>query len=56
MVKREKVLRGEEPMAVIRDPNHAIIDTNLDESLRRAFDNWERPILMLGNGPSSTRS
>jgi 5,5'-dehydrodivanillate O-demethylase oxygenase subunit len=29
----EKVERGEDPMCVIRDPNHAIIDTNLQESL-----------------------
>ncbi|HZT08828.1 MAG TPA: Rieske 2Fe-2S domain-containing protein [Chloroflexota bacterium] len=26
----EKVQRGEDPMGVIRDPDHAIIDTNLD--------------------------
>ena len=29
----EKVQRGEDPMGVIRDPNHAVIETNLDESL-----------------------
>jgi len=38
MLRREieKVLRGEDPMVVIRDPNHAMIDTNLDESLRHS--------------------
>ena len=30
----EKVLAGEDPMAVERDPDHPIIDTNLDESIR----------------------
>jgi hypothetical protein len=36
MIKREieKVQRGEDPMVVIRDPDHAMIDTNLDESLQ----------------------
>jgi 5,5'-dehydrodivanillate O-demethylase oxygenase subunit len=29
----EKVQRGEEPMGVIRDPNHPVIDTNLIESI-----------------------
>jgi 5,5'-dehydrodivanillate O-demethylase oxygenase subunit len=35
MLKREveKVQRGLEPMNVFRDPNHAIIDTNMDRSL-----------------------
>lgn len=30
----EKVLRGEDPMAVVRDPGHAMIDTKLEDSLR----------------------
>src|SRR5579871_857452 len=29
----EKVQRGEDPIAVVRDPGHSIIDTNLQESL-----------------------
>jgi 5,5'-dehydrodivanillate O-demethylase len=29
----ERVQRGEDPRGVIRDPNHEIIDTNLDETL-----------------------
>ena len=29
-----KVQAGEDPKGVIRDPDHPIIDTNLDESLR----------------------
>jgi hypothetical protein len=35
MLKREieRVQRGEDPKGVIRDPNHAIIDTNLEETL-----------------------
>jgi 5,5'-dehydrodivanillate O-demethylase len=33
----EKVQHGEDPWGLQRDPNHAIIDTNLDESLY-----WER--------------
>lgn len=35
MLRREieKVERGHDPMNVFRDPNHAIIDTKLDESL-----------------------
>jgi 5,5'-dehydrodivanillate O-demethylase oxygenase subunit len=33
----EKVQRGEDPWGIQRDPNHATIDTNLDESLV-----WER--------------
>ena len=35
MLKREidKVARHMEPMNVFRDPNHAIIDTKMDESL-----------------------
>ena len=28
-----KVERGEDPMGVIRDPDHAVIDTNLIESI-----------------------
>ncbi len=31
----ERVERGEEPMGVIRDPDHAMIDTKLDGSLSR---------------------
>ena len=36
MLKREivKVQQNQEPMNVFRDPNHAIIDTRLDESLQ----------------------
>ena len=36
MVRREieKVQRGEDPMNVRRDPDHEIVDTNLDESVR----------------------
>lgn len=35
LLKREieSVQRGDDPMGVIRDPNHPIIDTNLDETL-----------------------
>jgi 5,5'-dehydrodivanillate O-demethylase len=35
MLMREiaKVQQGEDPMGVIRDPNHEVIETNLDESL-----------------------
>jgi 5,5'-dehydrodivanillate O-demethylase len=29
----ERVQRGEDPWGIQRDPNHAVIDTNLDESL-----------------------
>jgi 5,5'-dehydrodivanillate O-demethylase len=29
----EKVERGEDPLAVLRDPEHAVIDTNLDHDL-----------------------
>lgn len=31
----EKVQRGDDPLGVIRDPNHAIIDTNLDHERGR---------------------
>ena len=36
LLKQEiaKVLDGNDPMAVERDPDHAVIDTNLDESIR----------------------
>ena len=29
----EKVARGEDPMGVLRDPNHPIIDTKIDEDI-----------------------
>jgi 5,5'-dehydrodivanillate O-demethylase len=29
----DKVQRGEDPLGLVRDPNHAMIDTNLSESL-----------------------
>jgi 5,5'-dehydrodivanillate O-demethylase len=29
----EKVERGEDPLGVVRDPNHEIIDTNLQHTL-----------------------
>jgi 5,5'-dehydrodivanillate O-demethylase len=32
----EAVQRGEDPMGVIRDPNHPFIDTNIDEDVWRA--------------------
>lgn len=37
LMKREivKVQRGEDPIAIYRDPNHAIIDTNVDEGVRQ---------------------
>ena len=31
----EKVQRGDDPLGVVRDPNHAIIDTNLDHERGR---------------------
>lgn len=30
----ERVERGEDPMGVVRDPNHPMIDTNIDESTK----------------------
>ena len=40
MMKREieKVQRGEDPMAVVRDPNHAMIDTHLTESIEEMLE------------------
>jgi hypothetical protein len=37
LMKREiaKVQRGEDPIAVYRDPDHAIIETNVDEGVRQ---------------------
>ncbi|HTM07194.1 MAG TPA: Rieske 2Fe-2S domain-containing protein [Verrucomicrobiae bacterium] len=37
LMQRElaKIERGEDPMAVYRDPDHAIIDTNVDEGVRQ---------------------
>jgi 5,5'-dehydrodivanillate O-demethylase len=37
LMKREmaKVARGEDPIGVSRDPNHAIIDTNVDDGVRQ---------------------
>ena len=37
LMKRElaRLERGEEPMGVYRDPDHAIIDTNVDEGVRQ---------------------
>jgi 5,5'-dehydrodivanillate O-demethylase len=37
LMKREivKVQRGEDPVGIYRDPNHAIIDTNVDEGVRQ---------------------
>ncbi len=32
----ERVQRGEDPLGVVRDPNHAIIDTNLEGALAEA--------------------
>jgi hypothetical protein len=32
----DRVQAGEDPMGVIRDPNHPIIDTNIDEDAWRA--------------------
>ncbi|HEY3116324.1 MAG TPA: hypothetical protein VGK54_06245, partial [Chloroflexota bacterium] len=39
MLRREikKVQRGEDPAGVIRDPNHEMIDTKLEESLQRFY-------------------
>jgi 5,5'-dehydrodivanillate O-demethylase len=34
----EKVQRGEDPMGVIRDPNHAMIDTHLNESVKEMIE------------------
>jgi 5,5'-dehydrodivanillate O-demethylase len=43
MVRREieRVQQGHDPMGVIRDPDHSMIDTNLDESIGHM--NAERP-------------
>jgi 5,5'-dehydrodivanillate O-demethylase len=32
----EKVQRGEDPIGVVRDPNHGIIDTNLEGAIAEA--------------------
>jgi hypothetical protein len=36
-MKRElaKIARGEDPIGVYRDPNHAMIDTNVDEGVKQ---------------------
>src|SRR4029450_729468 len=34
----EKVERGEDPMGVIRDPDHAVIDTHLKESIKEMIE------------------
>jgi hypothetical protein len=31
----ERVQRGEDPIGYQRDPNHAVIDTNVDEGVRQ---------------------
>ena len=31
----ERVQRGEDPIAIFRDPNHPIIDTNIDEGINQ---------------------
>jgi 5,5'-dehydrodivanillate O-demethylase oxygenase subunit len=33
----EKVQRGEDPLGIVRDPNHGIIDTNFDRSLNMSY-------------------
>ncbi len=43
----EKVQKGEDPFGVIRDPRHAIIDTNLEESLvveGSSIENYTAPL------------
>jgi hypothetical protein len=35
----ERMQRGEDPKSVLRDPDHAIIDTNLTDTIRLM---WER--------------
>ena len=44
MLRREieQVQRGEDPMGVIRDPNHAMIDTNLARALEEMNMNRNR--------------
>jgi 5,5'-dehydrodivanillate O-demethylase len=38
-----KVARGEDPMGVKRDPNHPIIDTNVDEGVRQMRNDARSP-------------
>ena len=38
----EAVQRGEDPIGVIRDPDHAMIDTNLSEAIRQMGDRINR--------------
>ncbi|HEY3115869.1 MAG TPA: hypothetical protein VGK54_03930, partial [Chloroflexota bacterium] len=47
MLRREiaKVQRGEDPAGVIRDPNHEMIDTKLQESLRRFYQRGTRVVV-----------
>ena len=44
MLKREieKVQNGQDPMGVVRDPHHEIIDTGLTDSLRKISGNRAR--------------
>ena len=45
LMKREiaKVQRGEDPIGVYRDPNHAMIDTNVDEGVRQLASDARAP-------------
>ena len=45
LMKREiaKVEQGEDPIGVYRDPNHAMIDTNVDEGVRQMRNDARRP-------------
>ncbi len=38
-----KVARGEDPIGVERDPNHSMIDTNVDEGVRQMRDDARSP-------------
>lgn len=45
LMKREiaKVARGEDPIGVERDPNHAMIDTNVDDGVKQMRNDARSP-------------
>jgi hypothetical protein len=44
----ERVQRGEDPLGVIRDPRHPMIDTNIDD------DVWRREYLVAAASTGNT--
>jgi len=49
----QKVQQGQDPMGVMRDPNHEMIDTKLSESLKSP-ETGARPVIATQTTPAQS--